>query len=151
MAMLLVSDEWLSPRQVQQLQHELLCLCPVSISFENYRTAPPCDGSDSSEDEVDWQDTRDDPYKPGNSTLFRVGSGPGNSTLFRVGSGPGNSTLLRVGSGPGNSTLFRVGSGPGNSTLLRVGSGPGNSTLLRVGSGQVILIRFLVFNGDHES
>uniref|UniRef100_A0A8C5FJB1 Serine/threonine-protein kinase RIO3 n=1 Tax=Gadus morhua TaxID=8049 RepID=A0A8C5FJB1_GADMO len=36
----------------------------VSISFENYRTAHPYDGSESSEDEVDWQDTRDDPYKP---------------------------------------------------------------------------------------
>ncbi|KAM4705885.1 serine/threonine-protein kinase RIO3 [Rhinophrynus dorsalis] len=35
----------------------------VSISFENYRKAHPCEESDSSEDEVDWQDTRHDPYK----------------------------------------------------------------------------------------
>lgn len=34
----------------------------VSISFENYRMVHPFD-SDSSEDEVDWQDTRQDPYK----------------------------------------------------------------------------------------
>jgi len=25
----------------------------------------PYEDSDSSEDEVDWQDTRDDPYRPG--------------------------------------------------------------------------------------
>uniref|UniRef100_A0A8D3EAN3 Serine/threonine-protein kinase RIO3 n=1 Tax=Scophthalmus maximus TaxID=52904 RepID=A0A8D3EAN3_SCOMX len=35
----------------------------VSISFENYRKVHPYEDSDSSEDEVDWQDTRDDPYK----------------------------------------------------------------------------------------
>lgn len=35
----------------------------VSISFENYRMVHPYEDSDSSEDEVDWQDTRDDPYK----------------------------------------------------------------------------------------
>ncbi|XP_053570958.1 serine/threonine-protein kinase RIO3 [Bombina bombina] len=35
----------------------------VSISFENYRKVQYCDESDSSEDEVDWQDTRHDPYK----------------------------------------------------------------------------------------
>ncbi|KAG7523598.1 serine serine/threonine-protein kinase RIO3 [Solea senegalensis] len=34
----------------------------VSISFENYRKVHPYD-SDSSEDEVDWQDTRHDPYR----------------------------------------------------------------------------------------
>ncbi|XP_070308841.1 serine/threonine-protein kinase RIO3 isoform X2 [Odocoileus virginianus] len=36
----------------------------VSISFENYRKVHPYEDSDSSEDEVDWQDTRDDPYRP---------------------------------------------------------------------------------------
>ncbi|XP_029109166.1 serine/threonine-protein kinase RIO3 isoform X2 [Scleropages formosus] len=36
----------------------------VSISFENYRKVHPYDDSDSSEDEVDWQDTRHDPYGP---------------------------------------------------------------------------------------
>uniref|UniRef100_A0A8C4RVW4 Serine/threonine-protein kinase RIO3 n=1 Tax=Erpetoichthys calabaricus TaxID=27687 RepID=A0A8C4RVW4_ERPCA len=36
----------------------------VSISFENYRMAHPYDDSDSSDDEVDWQDTRHDPYGP---------------------------------------------------------------------------------------
>ncbi|KAG7254068.1 hypothetical protein CRUP_038889 [Coryphaenoides rupestris] len=35
----------------------------VSISFENYRMVHPCEDSSSSEDEVDWQDTQDDPYK----------------------------------------------------------------------------------------
>lgn len=35
----------------------------VSISFENYRMVHPYDDSDSSEDEVDWQDTRHDPYR----------------------------------------------------------------------------------------
>ncbi|XP_004080865.1 serine/threonine-protein kinase RIO3 [Oryzias latipes] len=35
----------------------------VSISFENYRMVHPYEDSDSSEDEVDWQDTRHDPYK----------------------------------------------------------------------------------------
>ncbi|XP_054621056.1 serine/threonine-protein kinase RIO3 isoform X2 [Dunckerocampus dactyliophorus] len=41
----------------------LICVCPVSISFENYRMVHPYDDSDSSEDEVDWQDTRHDPYR----------------------------------------------------------------------------------------
>ncbi|XP_027431900.1 serine/threonine-protein kinase RIO3 isoform X3 [Callorhinus ursinus] len=36
----------------------------VSISFENYRKVHPYEDSDSSEDEVDWQDTCDDPYIP---------------------------------------------------------------------------------------
>ncbi|XP_053323938.1 serine/threonine-protein kinase RIO3 [Spea bombifrons] len=35
----------------------------VSISFENYRKIHPCEDSDSSGEEVDWQDTRHDPYK----------------------------------------------------------------------------------------
>ncbi|XP_044279955.1 serine/threonine-protein kinase RIO3 isoform X2 [Varanus komodoensis] len=35
----------------------------VSISFENYRKVHPFEDSDSSEDEVDWQDTRHDPYR----------------------------------------------------------------------------------------
>ncbi|XP_035269294.1 serine/threonine-protein kinase RIO3 [Anguilla anguilla] len=35
----------------------------VSISFENYRKVHPFADSDSSEDEVDWQDTRHDPYQ----------------------------------------------------------------------------------------
>ncbi|XP_017297559.1 serine/threonine-protein kinase RIO3 isoform X2 [Kryptolebias marmoratus] len=35
----------------------------VSISFENYRMVHPYEDSDSSEDEVDWQDTRRDPYR----------------------------------------------------------------------------------------
>ncbi|XP_005990813.1 serine/threonine-protein kinase RIO3 [Latimeria chalumnae] len=35
----------------------------ISISFENYRKVHPYEDTDSSEDEVDWQDTRDDPYK----------------------------------------------------------------------------------------
>jgi len=46
------------------------CLCPVSISFENYRMVHPYADSDSSEDEVDWQDTRDDPYRAGTDTTF---------------------------------------------------------------------------------
>lgn len=37
----------------------------VSISFENYRMVHPYEDSDSSEDEVDWQDTRRDPYRAG--------------------------------------------------------------------------------------
>lgn len=50
--------------------HIYLCVCvcvsfPVSISFENYRMVHPYEDSDSSEDEVDWQDTRHDPYKAG--------------------------------------------------------------------------------------
>ncbi|XP_067833754.1 serine/threonine-protein kinase RIO3 [Heptranchias perlo] len=36
----------------------------VSISFENFRMVHPFEDSDSSEDEVDWQDTRHDPYGP---------------------------------------------------------------------------------------
>ncbi|EPQ05130.1 Serine/threonine-protein kinase RIO3 [Myotis brandtii] len=36
----------------------------VSISFENYQKVHPYEDSDSSEDEVDWQDTCDDPYRP---------------------------------------------------------------------------------------
>lgn len=35
----------------------------VSISFENFRMVHPYEDSDSSEDEVDWQDTRHDPYR----------------------------------------------------------------------------------------
>ncbi|KAJ7338744.1 hypothetical protein JRQ81_012646 [Phrynocephalus forsythii] len=35
----------------------------VSISFENYRKVHPYEDTDSSEDEVDWQDTRHDPYR----------------------------------------------------------------------------------------
>ncbi|CAL1596652.1 unnamed protein product [Knipowitschia caucasica] len=35
----------------------------VSISFENYRMVHPYEDSDSSEGEVDWQDTRHDPYR----------------------------------------------------------------------------------------
>lgn len=37
----------------------------MSISFENYRKVHPYEDSDSSEDEVDWQDTRHDPYRAG--------------------------------------------------------------------------------------
>ncbi|XP_048452166.1 serine/threonine-protein kinase RIO3 [Rhincodon typus] len=37
----------------------------VSISFENYRMVHPYEDSESSDDEVDWQDTRHDPYGPG--------------------------------------------------------------------------------------
>lgn len=37
----------------------------VSISFENYRMVHPFEDSDSSDDEVDWQDTRHDPYRLG--------------------------------------------------------------------------------------
>uniref|UniRef100_G1NCG7 Serine/threonine-protein kinase RIO3 n=1 Tax=Meleagris gallopavo TaxID=9103 RepID=G1NCG7_MELGA len=40
----------------------------VSISFENYRKVHPFD-SDSSEDEVDWQDTRHDPYRADKPTI----------------------------------------------------------------------------------
>ncbi|XP_041045716.1 serine/threonine-protein kinase RIO3 isoform X2 [Carcharodon carcharias] len=36
----------------------------VSISFENYRMVHPFEDSESSDDEVDWQDTRHDPYGP---------------------------------------------------------------------------------------
>ncbi|XP_032810475.1 serine/threonine-protein kinase RIO3 [Petromyzon marinus] len=35
----------------------------VSISFENYRMSHPYEDSDSSEEEVDWQDTQHDPYR----------------------------------------------------------------------------------------
>ncbi|XP_068603811.1 serine/threonine-protein kinase RIO3 [Brachionichthys hirsutus] len=35
----------------------------VSVSFENHRVVHPDEDSDSSEDEVDWQDTRHDPYR----------------------------------------------------------------------------------------
>lgn len=38
---------------------------PVSISFENFRMVHPYEDSESSEDEVDWQDTRHDPYRAG--------------------------------------------------------------------------------------
>lgn len=41
----------------------------VSISFENYRKVHPYEDSDSSEDEVDWQDTRDDPYRAGTNAF----------------------------------------------------------------------------------
>ena len=37
----------------------------VSISFENYRMVHPYEDSNSSEEEVDWQDTRNDPYRAG--------------------------------------------------------------------------------------
>lgn len=40
----------------------------MSISFENYRKVHPYEDSDSSEDEVDWQDTRHDPYRAGEAT-----------------------------------------------------------------------------------
>lgn len=40
-------------------------LSPVSISFENFRMVHPYEDSESSEDEVDWQDTRHDPYRAG--------------------------------------------------------------------------------------
>ena len=50
--------------QFRGLMTFLLCIA-VSISFENYRMVHPFD-SDSSEDEVDWQDTRHDPYRAGN-------------------------------------------------------------------------------------
>ncbi|KAK6491091.1 serine/threonine-protein kinase RIO3-like [Huso huso] len=40
----------------------------VSVSFENYRMVHPYDDSDSSEDEVDWQDTCHDPYRPDKPT-----------------------------------------------------------------------------------
>ncbi|XP_061613457.1 serine/threonine-protein kinase RIO3 isoform X2 [Phyllopteryx taeniolatus] len=43
-------------------------VCVVSISFENYRKVHPYEDSDGSEDEVDWQDTRHDPYRAGNAT-----------------------------------------------------------------------------------
>ncbi|XP_030624367.1 serine/threonine-protein kinase RIO3 [Chanos chanos] len=35
----------------------------VSISFENFRKVHPFEDSESSEGEVDWQDTRSDPYR----------------------------------------------------------------------------------------
>ncbi|KAL7886737.1 hypothetical protein AOLI_G00044580 [Acnodon oligacanthus] len=41
----------------------------VSISFENYRMVHPFEDSDSSEDEVDWQDTRHDPYRLAKPTI----------------------------------------------------------------------------------
>lgn len=43
----------------------LACVSPVSISFENFRMVHPYEDSESSEDEVDWQDTRHDPYRAG--------------------------------------------------------------------------------------
>ncbi|XP_030069376.1 serine/threonine-protein kinase RIO3 [Microcaecilia unicolor] len=42
----------------------------VSISFENYRKVHPYEDSDSSEDEVDWQDTRHDPYRADKPTTI---------------------------------------------------------------------------------
>lgn len=44
--------------------------CLVSISFENYRMVHPFEDSDSSDDEVDWQDTRHDPYRLGESFVL---------------------------------------------------------------------------------
>ncbi|XP_053715111.1 serine/threonine-protein kinase RIO3 [Synchiropus splendidus] len=35
----------------------------VSVSFENHRMVHPYEESESSEEEVDWQDTRHDPYR----------------------------------------------------------------------------------------
>lgn len=51
----------------------VLLMFAVSISFENYRKVHPCEDSDSSEDEVDWQDTRHDPYKAGEDTDDAIG------------------------------------------------------------------------------
>lgn len=45
-----------------------------SVLFENYQKVHPYEDSDSSEDEVDWQDTRDDPYRPG---ILLASPGPG--------------------------------------------------------------------------
>lgn len=56
------------------------CLCPVSISFENYRMVHPYEDSDSSEDEVDWQDTRHDPYRAGNCSTV---AGQNNRNAFK--------------------------------------------------------------------
>lgn len=61
----------------------LLCRLSVSISFENYRMVHPYEESDSSEDEVDWQDTRHDPYRAGRvlpsaATRGRAGCGSRN-------------------------------------------------------------------------
>ncbi|GLD57138.1 serine/threonine-protein kinase RIO3 [Lates japonicus] len=53
---LLLSDE--NPDTTSDLM-----LLELSISFENYRMVHPYEDSDSSEDEVDWQDTRHDPYR----------------------------------------------------------------------------------------
>lgn len=50
----------------------LAFLSPVSISFENFRMVHPYEDSESSEDEVDWQDTRHDPYRAGEAA---TGSG----------------------------------------------------------------------------
>lgn len=60
----------------------------MSISFENYRMVHPYEDSDSSEDEVDWQDTRHDPYKAGNVHPFKfypyisIDARPNTSTLY---------------------------------------------------------------------
>ena len=54
--------------------------CSVSISFENYRMVHPYEDSDSSEDEVDWQDTKDDPYKAGKTP---AGGGQNNRNTWQ--------------------------------------------------------------------
>ncbi|XP_051879735.1 serine/threonine-protein kinase RIO3 [Pristis pectinata] len=49
--------------QLRREENKLNGDSKVSISFENYRMVHPFEDSESSEDEVDWQDTRHDPYK----------------------------------------------------------------------------------------
>lgn len=44
----------------------------MSVSFENYRMVHPFEDSDSSDDGVDWQDTRHDPYRLGECFGFFI-------------------------------------------------------------------------------
>uniref|UniRef100_A0A4W3H2P0 Serine/threonine-protein kinase RIO3 n=1 Tax=Callorhinchus milii TaxID=7868 RepID=A0A4W3H2P0_CALMI len=49
--------------QLRREENKLNGDSKVSISFENYRMVHPFEDSESSEDEVDWQDTYHDPYR----------------------------------------------------------------------------------------
>uniref|UniRef100_UPI00398E9DBF serine/threonine-protein kinase RIO3 n=1 Tax=Pristiophorus japonicus TaxID=55135 RepID=UPI00398E9DBF len=60
--------------QLRREENKLNGDSKVSISYENYRMVHPFEDSESSEDEVDWQDTRHDPYGPDKpSTIPRRG------------------------------------------------------------------------------
>lgn len=69
----LVEARW---RGIEGLPLMLASVSPVSISFENFRMVHPYEDSESSEDEVDWQDTRHDPYKAGEAA-----AGSGRSSI----------------------------------------------------------------------
>lgn len=57
---------------IMSVTNFLTFVSQVSISFENYRKVHPFEDSDSSEDEVDWQDTRHDPYQAGTVQNYYV-------------------------------------------------------------------------------